>query len=337
VVKNRYLVLILSLMFIIFLTACTEEGSGDITGEANDNEGGTEDTIEAGDEDSANIAVVLKGADQEYFKLAEAGAKAAFEDFEVNGKLLSASNQTQEQELINLLEDLSTDNPDAVVVLPSTESVVPTLEQYAEKDTPVLLIDTDLDWDKKLTYIGIDNYTAGQEGGEYLSTLVSEGDEVAIIEGVSGAAQNEARVSGAKDYLEENGHDVVTVQSANFDRTEAVSVMENIMTAHPEVKGIFAANDEMALGASQVVETSEADVKIVGVDGTTDGLVSIADGELDGTIKQSPYEMTYTAVEKAIDALEGEEIDENIESGIDLITNDNAADTLETVEEQLGK
>src|SRR5690625_484031 len=335
--KKSHLLLILSILFVFVLAACSEEESGDVMDEDNSNDGGTEDTIDAGDEDSVNIAVVLKGADQEYFKLAEAGAKAAFEDFEVNGKLLSASKETQEQELINLLEDLSTESPDAMVVMPSTEAAVPTLEKYAEKDTPVLLIDTDLDWDKKLTYIGTDNYTAGQKGGEYLTTLISEGDEVAIIEGVSGAAQNEARVGGAKDYFEENGFEVVTVQAANFDRTEAVSIMENIITAHPDVKGIFAANDEMALGASQVVETSGADVKIVGVDGTTDALVSIADGELDGSVQQLPYEMAYTAVEKAIEALDGEEIDQNIDSGIDLITSDNAADILDTIKEQLGK
>src|SRR5690625_87469 len=326
--KKNYLLLILSIGFVFILAAC----SGD------DTEGAAkEEVIGAGDADSPQIAVVLKGSDAEYFKLAEAGAKQAFEDFEVEGKFLAASTQTQEQELINILEDLSTDDPDALVLMPSTGAVIPTLEKYAADDIPVLLIDTDLDWDKKLTYIGTDNYTAGQKGGEYLTTLISEGDEVAIIEGVSGAAQNEARVGGAKDYFEENGFEVVTVQAANFDRTEAVSIMENIITAHPDVKGIFAANDEMALGASQVVETSGADVKIVGVDGTTDALVSIADGELDGSVQQLPYEMAYTAVEKAIEALDGEEIDQNIDSGIDFIKRETAVIRLETVKEQLGK
>src|SRR5690625_4696195 len=126
--KKSHLLLILSILFVFVLAACSEEESGDVMDEDNSNDGGTEDTIDAGDEDSVNIAVVLKNADQEYFKLAEAGAKAAFEDFEVNGKLLSASNQTKEQELINLIEDLSKDNYDAVVVLSSNENVNTTLD-----------------------------------------------------------------------------------------------------------------------------------------------------------------------------------------------------------------
>src|SRR5690625_95139 len=326
--KKNYLLLILSIGFVFILAAC----SGD------DTEGAAkEEVIGAGDADSPQIAVVLKGSDAEYFKLAEAGAKQAFEDFEVEGKFLAASTQTQEQELINILEDLSTDDPDALVLMPSTGAVIPTLEKYAADDIPVLLIDTDLEWDHKLTYIGTDNYTAGQKAGEYLTSLVSEGDEVAIIEGVSGAAQNEARVGGAKDYLEEYGLEVVTVQAADFDRTKAVNIMENIITAHPDVKGVFTANDEMALGASQAVQTSGADVHVVDIDGTSDALVSIADGDVNGSVQQLPYEMAYLGVENAIKAINGEEVDEKIDSGIDLITVDNAEDILNTVNEQLGK
>src|SRR5690625_1811436 len=180
--KKNYLLLILSIGFVFILAAC----SGD------DTEGAAkEEVIGAGDADSPQIAVVLKGSDAEYFKLAEAGAKQAFEDFGVNGKFLAASTQTKEQELINILEDLSTELPDALVLMPSTNSVVPTLKTYSDNDVPVLLIDTDLDWDEKLTYIGTDNYTAGYEAGEYLNSVLSPGDEIAIIEGVSGAAQNE--------------------------------------------------------------------------------------------------------------------------------------------------
>src|SRR5690625_4089348 len=326
--KKNYLLLILSIGFVFILAAC----SGD------DTEGAAkEEVIGAGDADSPQIAVVLKGSDAEYFKLAEAGAKQAFEDFEVEGKFLAASTQTQEQELINILEDLSTDDPDALVLMPSTGAVIPTLEKYAADDIPVLLIDTDLEWDHKLTYIGTDNYTAGQKAGEYLTSLVSEGDEVAIIEGVSGAAQNEARVGGAKDYLEEYGLEVVTVQAADFDRTKAVNVMENIITAHADVKGIFTANDEMALGALQAIKASGKDITVIGVDGTTDALKSISDGDLDAVIQQLPFEMAYIGVENAIRAVEDKSIDERIDSGTDLITDENAQSVLEDVNSKLGK
>lgn len=335
---RKYSILLLLLISLLVLGACSEGGgNGDVTDDSSGVDGGVSDEVEASDDDAPTIAVVLKGSDAEYFKLAEAGAKQAFEDFGVNGKFLAASTQTKEQELINILEDLSTELPDALVLMPSTNSVVPTLKTYSDNDVPVLLIDTDLDWDEKLTYIGTDNYTAGYEAGEYLNSVLSPGDEIAIIEGVSGAAQNEARVQGAKDAVEEYGLEVVTVQAADFDRTKAVDVMENIITAHADVKGIFTANDEMALGALQAIKASGKDITVIGVDGTTDALKSISDGDLDAVIQQLPFEMAYIGVENAIRAVEDKSIDERIDSGTDLITDENAQSVLEDVNSKLGK
>lgn len=330
--KKKYF-LTLSLVIIsalMLLAGCGSSSSG------NESEESADESID-NDSDKPTIAVVLKGSDAEYFKLAEAGAKQAFEDFDVNGKFLAASTQTQEQELINILEDLSTESPEALVLMPSTGSVIPTLSKYSDADIPVLLIDTDLDWEDKVTYIGTDNYTAGQKAGEYLTSILSEGDEVAIIEGVSGAAQNEARVSGAKDKLEEHGLKVVTVQAADFDRTKAVNVMENIITAHPNIKGVFTANDEMALGALQAINASNLEIPVIGIDGTSDALKSISQGDLDAVIQQLPYQMAYIGVENAIRAINDETVEEKIDSGIDLITNENAQEKLDEVNDSLGK
>lgn len=312
-------------MFALLLVACNAESIDNSNNEKEESS------------NKRNIAVVLKGADQEYFKLAEAGAKQAFQDFNVKGTFLAASKETQEQELLNILEDLLIQAPDGLVVMPSTGAAIPTLKKYEEKNIPVLLIDTDLDWDGKVAYIGTDNYTAGQKVGEYLEEILQPDAEVAIIEGVSGAAQNEARVSGAKDYLEDKGFKIATVQAADFDRTKAVSTMENIITAHPNIQAVFAANDEMALGAYQALKTANLDIPIIGIDGTTDALQSIADGDVTASIEQLPYTMAYLAVENAIKSLDGETVEKEIDSGIELITVENAADKLSNVKTLLGK
>ena len=315
----------LILTFGLWLVACNGEETSPSQGEQESSSA------------KRNIAVVLKGADQEYFKLAEAGAKQAFKDFDIKGTFLTASKETQEQELLNILEDLLIQAPDGLVVMPSTGSAIPTLKKYEDKNIPVLLIDTDLDWDGKVAYIGTDNYTAGQKVGEYLEEVLQPGAEVAIIEGVSGAAQNEARVAGAKDYLQEKGFKIATVQAADFDRTKAVNTMENIITAHPNIQAVFAANDEMALGAYQALKTANLDIPIIGIDGTTDALQSIADGDVTASIEQLPYTMAYLAVENAIKSLNGEPVEKEIDSGIELITVENAAEKLENVKKLLGK
>lgn len=331
--KKKYF---LTMSLVIISALILLAGCGSSKSSSNESDNSSNVSSESGS-DKPTIAVVLKGSDAEYFKLAEAGAKQAFEDFDVNGKFLAASTQTQEQELINILEDLLTEDPEALVLMPSTGSVIPTLTQYSEKDIPVLLIDTDLDWEDKVTYIGTDNYTAGEKAAEYLTSILTEGDEVAIIEGVSGAAQNEARVAGATDMLEEHGLKIVTVQAADFDRTKAVNVMENIITAHPNVKGVFTANDEMALGALQAIHTSNLEIPVIGIDGTSDALKSISQGDLDAVIQQLPYQMAYIGVENAIRAINGETVDPEIDSGIDLITIDNAQEKLDQLNDSLGK
>lgn len=311
---------------LIFLSGCSE---GTVEGSKNDN----------GSDKSGKpkVAVILKGINQEYFKLAEAGAKQAFKDFDVDGTFLAAASEVEAEKLINILEDQLNANPDALVVMPSTESTLPVLKRYHEKGIPVLLIDTDLDWDEKATYIGTDNYTAGKEAGEFLASKLSKGDEVAILEGVSGTAVSEDRVKGVKDTMKELGFKVVTSQAADFDRVKAVTVMENIITAHPKVKGVFTANDEMAMGALKIVESKNNDITIVGIDGTSDALKSISNGGVTATVEQKPYEMGYLGVENALKAIDKEDIEKQIDSGVEVITKENAADKSIELDKKLGK
>jgi ribose transport system substrate-binding protein len=329
--KNRLMITAITLLTAMLLLAgCGGQESSNVAS----NEGGNKT-----DEDNGKpkIAVVLKGQDQEYFKLAEKGAKQAFKDFDVDGTFLAATTQTETEKLINILEDLINEEPDALVVMPSTEAAVPVLERYKEKDIPVVLIDTDLKWDGKTTYIGTDNYTAGQEAGKFLASNLSKGDEIAILEGVLGTEVSDQRVKGVKDILEAKGIKVVASQAADFDRVKAVTVMENIITANPNLKGIFAANDEMAVGALKAVKSRNLDIPIIGIDGTSDALASINNGGVTASIAQKPYEMGYKGVENALKAINGETVEKSIDSSIDTVTKENALNKLKEVKDILGE
>lgn len=325
---------ILLVFFLLLVAGCGQEASN----ETNTTNSSAE-TEEKGQEESGKpkIAVVLKGLDQEYFKLAEQGAKQAFKDFGVDGTFLAAASQTETEKLINILEDTLNKEPDALVVMPSTEAAVPVLEKYTEKNIPVLLIDTDLNWDGKTTYIGTDNYTAGKEAGTFLASKLAEGDEIAILEGVLGAAVSEDRVRGVEDVMKEKGIKIAASQAADFDRVKAVTVMENILTANPNIKGVFAANDEMAMGALKAVTSRNMDITIVGIDGTSDALDSIGNGGVTATVAQKPYDMAYMGVENALKALNGEKVEKSIKSPISIITEESALSLLEEVQKILGK
>lgn len=312
--KTAKLFLSIGLMTSLLLAACTDNS--------------TSSSSSSSDADP-NISVVLKTLSSPYWKYVEAGAKKAGEDLGVNVTIVGPSAESEVIQQVNMLEDQLSQSPDAIVVSPSQpDTVIPTLEKAA-KDVPVLLIDSDADFKGKLTFIGTENYTAGQEGGKRLASLLQSGDKVVLISGALGNPATDERIKGAKDALEEAGMVIVSEQPADSDKTKALSVMENILEKDSEIKGVFAANDDMALGVLRAVQAKNLDIKIFGTDGTEEAVQSILDGGLTGTVAQSPYNMGYQGVEYAVKAAKGEDVESRIDSGIDIIQKDNAQKQLE--------
>jgi len=284
----------------------------------------------SGEKGGESVAVVLKTLSSPYWKYVEAGAKAAGEELGVDVTVVGPSSEAEVIQQVNMLEDQVSQGPGAVVVSPTQpETVVPVLEKAA-KDTPVLLIDSDADFEGKTTFIGTENYSAGQEGGKLLASMLKKGDKVVLIAGALGNPATDTRIKGAKEALEAAGMEVVAEQPADSDKAKAMSVMENILQNNKDVKGVFAANDDMAIGALRAVEAKGLkDVKVMGVDGTMEAVESILDGKLAASVAQSPYNMGYQGVENAVKAMNGEKIEERIDSGIDLITKENAKEQLD--------
>jgi ribose transport system substrate-binding protein len=114
---------------------------------------------------------------------------------------------------------------------------------------------------------------------------------------------------------------VVESQSANFNRSEGLTVMENIIQSYSDIEAVFAQNDEMALGALEALEAAGmTDVIVVGFDGNDDALAEIEAGRLDATIAQQPYEMGKIAVDTVYDYFSGGTIDEEIGAPLELIS-----------------
>lgn len=318
--KKVYAIIVMGLLLVLVACGGDEEASQEAGAS---NEGG-------------EVTVVLKTLSSPYWKFVEAGAKQAFEDHGIEGTVIGPSSEDQVVEQVNMLEDTLSRGTGALVLAASQpDTAIPVLEQYHEQDIPVLLIDTDIDWDKKTTFIGTENYEAGQEAGKLLAELLNEGDEIALIRGALGNPATDNRIDGAKDFLEENGFEIVADQPADSDRNKGMSVMENILQSNPNVKAVYAANDDMALGALRAVQAEGLDIPVIGTDGTIEAVESIIAGELAGSIAQNPYEMGYIGVTEAINAMEGSTIDKRIDSGVDVITSENASEKLDELNEMM--
>jgi ribose transport system substrate-binding protein len=329
-IKKYFLINVSIMVLLLSLAACGKQNT-----ESNNS---TSDSKEGISEGKPKVAVVIRALNAEYYKLMEAGAKQAFEDLGVEGEVLAPTNDTDFIGQNNMLEDLLSEGVDALVVMPTqSEAAIPVLQKYKEKNIPVIVVDSDVDWEGKTTFIGTDNVTAGEEAGKLLASMLSPGDEVAIIEGVSGTPTSEQRVSGAEKGLKDAGMKIVASQAADSSRDKAVSVMENILTANPDVKGVFAINDEMALGTLRAINSKNLEIPVIGLDGITEAVESIQQSGMEATVAQKPYNMTYTGVESALKVINAETVEKRVDSGFDVITKENSEEQMKKLNEYLEK
>jgi ribose transport system substrate-binding protein len=284
------------------------------------------------------VAVVLKSLNSDYWKIVEAGAKAAAQKYNVDVEVLGPSAETEVEKQVSLIEDQITNKVNALVVAPSQPaSEISVLQKAKEANIPVVLADTDADFPDKVSFVGTGNLAAGKQAGEYLASQLHKGDKVAIIRGAMGDRTHDERTQGAEEALKAAGIEIATVQPADSDRNKALSVMENILQSNPDVKGVFGTNDEMALGAERAAEQAKAKLVIVGLDGSPNALDSIKSGGMAASVAQDPYQIGFLSVEAAVKAVKGEKVEKRIDSGTEVITQKNVNDQIAKLNKILGK
>lgn len=154
---------------------------------------------------------------------------------------------------------------------------------------------------------------------EYIEKLLGKNAKVIELEGVPGASATRERGKGFHEVADQDLK-VIAKQSADFDRTKGLNVMENLLQANPDVQAVFAHNDEMALGAIEAIQSSGKKIPVVGFDGNDDALKSIKDGKLTATVAQQPELIGQLAVQAAFDIHQGKTVDKFIPVPLKLVT-----------------
>ena len=289
-----------------------------------------------------SVGFVPKALNQEFWLAAKAGAEDA--DKQMSGVRVivdAGSSELAIDEQIAVVEDMLTKQVDALAVAPTAPDQLKPVLERASKQVPVLVIDSDIpSWDGKVSYIGTDNFKGGQVGGKYIDEQLEGSGTLAIINGVPGATSGEQRVAGVRDAVKGTDIEIVAEVAADFDRAKGVAAMEDILQNNPDVDAVFAANDQMALGALEALQSrgKEQDVLLVGYDGTEEATeVILKDQGIAATVAQDPYQMGKVGVEEAVDAAEDKSVPKTINTGVTLITAENAKTYLQEYREQLGK
>ncbi|KON85249.1 D-ribose transporter subunit RbsB [Rossellomorea marisflavi] len=237
-------------------------------------------------------------------------------------KVIVVDAQNDAAKQINDVEDLIQQGVDLLLINPTDSSAISTAVQSANSiGIPVVTLDRSADKGDVATLVSSDNEKGGEMAADYLIKELGEGTKVAELEGVPGASATRERGAGFHN-LADDKLDVAAKQTANFDRTQGLNTMENILQGNPDIKAVFAHNDEMALGAQQAIQSSGRDVLVVGFDGNEDALKSIEEGNLSATVAQQPEEIGKLAVQAGADVLNGKKVEKMIPVPLKLVTKD---------------
>jgi len=280
-----------------------------------------------------DITLVAKALDSEWWQRVKAGAEdAAKANPDVRLAVLAPEREVNIDQQVSILEDQVTKRVAALAVAPTgAAEVVPVLDRAHAAGIPVVIFDTDVNWSSKVSYVGSDNRRAGQIAGEYIVKLLGGRGKVAVIRGILGVLTHEDRVAGFREAIRNAaGMDCVSVQPANSERALGMSVMENMLTGYPDLRAVFATNDQMALGAVEAIAARNLTGKIavVGIDATSEAVRAVAAGRLAADVAMYPEALGRSAVEAAIKAVRGEHVEPRIDTGEALVTKENAAQFL---------
>ena len=201
-------------------------------------------------------------------------------------------------------------------------------------NVPVLTIDRKSNGGDVIAHIGFDAIHSGNIAGQYLVDQLDGKGKIVEIMGIMGTNVAQDRSKGFNQIMEETpGFEIVAQQAADFDRAKAMEVMENILQANPEIDGIYAANDEMALGALEAIEAAGRldEITLIGCDAIDPSLEKIREGKLEATIAEPPFFLGKNAVFTALDVLAGTEVEADVILDSNLVTAENV-DTIVTKE-----
>jgi ABC-type sugar transport system substrate-binding protein len=278
------------------------------------------------------VGVMIKGLDNPFFAAMNDGVKAAAKDTGTKVQVQAAASLTDTSGQASKLEALIGQNMSCYVVNPiSQTNLVQPLARVPD-GTPVVNIDSPVGADAAKqagltisTYVGTDNVAAGGMAADTMASL-AKGGKIGVIGGISGDATSAARVKGFTGGAKGRFQPLTTV-AGDWDRAKALNAAEDLMRANPDIKGFFAANDQMALGIAQAVKNAgkKGKIAIVGVDGIQDALKAIAAGDLSATVSQYPYTIGQLGVEACLAAANGKKLPADVKAPVQVVTKDNVA------------
>src|ERR1700751_212416 len=280
----------------------------------------------------ASIPIIVKDTTSNFWQIVLAGARKAGKDLGVKVPELGAQSESDINGQISILENAVSEKPAAIVISPTQFKALGKPIDEAAKKVKIIGIDSAADSKAFTSFLQTDNVQGGRVAADGLAGAIAakygkpEGD-VALITSLPGVGSADLRAKGFKEELKAKypGLKLVADKVADGMATTALNIMTDLITANPNLRGVFASNLIMAQGAGQAIaENKIADkIKLVGFDSDDKLIKLLSDGNIAALVVQDPFRMGYEGVKTALETSKGEKVPEAVDTGVNLITKEN--------------
>jgi ribose transport system substrate-binding protein len=279
-----------------------------------------------------SIPIIVKDTTSNYWQIVFAGARKAGKDLGVKVPQQGAQSESDINGQISILENAVSEKPAAIVIAPTQRAALGKPIDEAAKKVKIIGIDSAADSNAFTSFLTTDNVQGGRIAADGLADAIkakygkAEGD-VALITSIAGVGSLDQRAKGFKEEIAAKypGLKLVADKIADGQATTGLNIMTDLITANPNLRGVFASNLIMAQGAGQAIaENKVADkIKLVGFDSDDKLVKLLSDGNIAALVVQDPFRMGYDGIKTALAASKGEQVPAKVDTGANLITKEN--------------
>jgi ribose transport system substrate-binding protein len=279
--------------------------------------GGGSPTASAG---KPYVAMISKGFQHQFWQAVKQGAEKAAAQYNVTMTFEGPENESQVDKQLEMLQTAYNKKPSALgFAALDSKAAIPLLQKFKDAKIPVVGFDSGVDSDIPVTTAATDNIAAAAAAADKMVSLIGGSGEVAIIAHDQTSRTGIDRVKGFTDQIKSKYPNVkiVETQYGGGDQLKSTDLAKAIITAHPNLKGFFGANEGSAIGVLNGVKELNMGGKIVviGYDSGQQQMDAIRSGLMAGAITQDPIGIGFKSVEAAVKAIKGESVSKNIDTG----------------------
>lgn len=273
------------------------------------------------------VAIVSKGYQHEFWRTVEAGAKKAADELGIEMSYIGPEKESEIGKQVSMVENEILKKPTALLLAALDQNALrPVAQQIVDGGTTLVTFDSNIAGGIESSFVATDNIQVGVKAAQKMIELIGEEGTIGVIAHNAGTSTAIERTNGFINEMKK--HPKIKLLSTKYsdgDKLKALSITQDIVTANPQIKGVYGTNEGAAVGVGRAIaEMGKSDsIVVIGVDSSAEEVTLLKEGAIKAMVVQDPFNMGYMAVKTAMSAAKGEKVEKRIDTGSTVVTMEN--------------